>query len=216
MKNFFLIICFLLLNTSVFATHWLTYYVYHETEYVQGPWTKYNELNERQTTYLEAVHYEDLFGTVPEEFVMRVISRLREKKPESYQWDYETTVEDITVNIIPKSNIKEWETVKNELTATLNFNGYQTVKFVFEDSTTTLTIDDVNIPYFDLVLDNDSIVGTVETAQVDTVFIDRPTDTNMEEQPEKEVAFPLLLIISGMFNIILLVTLIVRDRRRQQ
>ena len=122
MKSF-ISIALLVLCSGAGATHRLTYYVYYETSYAQGPWSRTGILDHSDYRYLKAEAYEDLFGTVREELVLKMLSRLKEKKPDLYSWDYELTLEGNVVTLTTTDNISNLETVKNEVTAQQFYRG---------------------------------------------------------------------------------------------
>lgn len=150
MRLLFILLAFIM-GRHVHATHTLTYYVYVETEYTQGPWTRANLLEGSQYRYLAAEVHEDLFGSEPTDLVNKLLSRLKEKKPEIYNWSYELIIQGDTVLITPKDQIKNIETVKNEITATLLFNSFKAVMIKINEQTQVLTLNDLSVPYFDLV-----------------------------------------------------------------
>ena len=94
------------ISLNIRATHTLTYYVYVETEYTQGPWTRANLIDAWQYRYLAAEVHEDLFGSEATDLVNKLLSRLKEKKPEIYNWSYELTIQGDSVFITPKQTIK--------------------------------------------------------------------------------------------------------------
>ncbi|HET8964024.1 MAG TPA: hypothetical protein VFM99_09015, partial [Chitinophagales bacterium] len=109
----------LIVSINANATHTLTYYVYYESEYVQGPWSRADDLINSNYKYLTPVKYNDAFGTVIAELVNKMLSRLKENNPEVYNWTYSLNVNGDTVIFSPNKKITHWETVKNEITATL-------------------------------------------------------------------------------------------------
>ena len=171
----------LILALNVGATHWITYYVYHETAYVQGPWLRTNILNQSDYRYLNAELHEGLFGTVESDLVDALFSKLKENKPEVYNWKYDLAFEGDTVLFTSKSIIQSQETVKNELTATLIFNHFKAVTFNFNGKTETWTLAELTIPYFDLIAQEstpevirDTIIITEQATPIDVVNSDKP------------------------------------------
>lgn len=150
MRLLFILLTFII-SRHVHATHTLTYYIYVETEYTQGPWTRANLLDASQYRYLAAQVHEDLLGSEPTDLVNKLLSRLKENKPEIYNWSYELTIEGDSVFITPKETVKNMETVKNEITATLLFNNFKAVSINMNGRSQLLTINDLTLPYFDLV-----------------------------------------------------------------
>lgn len=190
----FLTILTLTISLNSFATEWLTYYVYFETEYSQGTWTRTNILEQSNYKYLTVEAYEDLFGSEDEQLVDKFLSRLKTKKPDLYKWKYNLTFKGDTVVITTKEKPENIATIKNEITATLTFNNFKAVTFNFGDNSETLTNKDLTLPYFDLV--SKHITQTTETTE-----IQQPSERNQTVQPT-ETKNPLTpwLIISIIFN----------------
>ncbi|MEQ9216957.1 MAG: hypothetical protein RLO17_02875 [Cyclobacteriaceae bacterium] len=212
----------LILSFFAYATHQLTYYVYYETSYAQGPWSRVDLLNQSGYQYLKAEAYNDLFGTIPDELVHKMLSRLKEKKPSYYNWTFDISLAGDSVTIASKETIANQETIKNEITATCTLNGFNTVTFNFPDQLETWTLDDLTLPYFDLVnsqltkssksTPTDRVIekrkgDTVVVTVVDTVrYIDssRYADTKplpLSEAQNEEDAWITLLLISAVLNV---------------
>lgn len=166
MKSIFTIFTFII-SLNVYATHWLTYFVYFEDDYVQGPWTRADELKSSDYKYLSVETYEDLFGSEEADFVNKVVSKLKEKKPELYSWTYDLSFENNRVIFSMNNPPENLETIKNEVTASFIFNNYEAVVFNIGNQSDTLTIKDLTIPYFDLVSKQiTSVNQTQENASV--------------------------------------------------
>jgi len=57
-------ILFLTIGQNSFASDWAWYYIYVQTEYIQGPWTRADVLNKSGSyKYLHPKQYEELFGS---------------------------------------------------------------------------------------------------------------------------------------------------------
>ena len=189
----FLTILTLTISLNSFATEWLTYYVYFETEYPQGTWTRTDVLEQSNYKYLTVEVYEDLFGSEDEQLVSKFLSRLKNKKPDLYKWTYDLNFQGDTVVITTKEQPKNIETIKNEITATLTFNNFKAVTFNFGDNSETLTNNDLTLPYFDLV--------SKQITQTETTKIQQPIGQNQKnEQPETKNPLTTWLIISIIFN----------------
>lgn len=156
MKTFLTILTlFFYLNAN--ATTDRTYFVYFEKLYIQG--SVIDDNTGCYDYYLEPKSFNYIYGT-DDELINKIISRLRKDKPEVYDWTYSLTMkietkdgdtyQTNTVIIKPKKKIKDWTTVKNEITASLIFSGYEVI-FDFGNTKKTLTLDDLTLPYFDLV-----------------------------------------------------------------
>lgn len=166
-KIIFIIACLSLLN-SVYATHSLKYYVYFETEYYQGPWKSQNKLKINQK-YLEPIAFVDNFGTVPEQLVDKIISRLKEKSPNDYNWNYKLTIQSDTVLLLSETNIAENEKLLNELVSSLYFNGFSSIIFQSGGIENNMSLSDLTIPYFDL------------TAETELNRIEEKKDTSLKQ-----------------------------------
>jgi hypothetical protein len=138
------------------ATNWNWYYVYVETEYIQGTWTEFTKLEQTDFKYLEAKQYSDLFGSDPEDLVHKLFARLKEKKPEIYDFQYQLDIQEDTVTLISQTLLKDKLTLMNEITATLVFNSFKAVKFNFPQTKETWTLATLTLPYFELSLDEKS------------------------------------------------------------
>jgi len=204
----FLTILTLTINLNSFATEWLTYYVYFETEYSQGTWTRTDILEQSKYKYLTVEAYEDLFGSEEAQLINKLLSRLKDKKPDLYNWTYNLNVQSDTVVITTKEQVKNIETIKNEITATLTFNNFKAVTFNFGDNSETLTINDLTVPYFDLISKQ-----TIPTT--DRTKIQEPMNQNQTVVPT-ETKNPLTtwLIISIIFNFGLVGLLMIRKLKK--
>jgi len=141
----------LIISMRAGATHWLTYYIYLETEYVQGPWARTNLLARSDYKYLAPKVYEDLFGTMKEDLAEKFMDRLREEKPEVYDWDFQLSLHGDTVWLEYEAGIDHLETVMNEVTATMIMNSFDAVCFKDPDGAMTYALTDLTLPLFDLV-----------------------------------------------------------------
>lgn len=184
----------LTISLNSFATEWLTYYVYFETEYSQGTWKRTDILEQSNYKYLTVEVYEDLFGSTDEQLVQKFLSRLKDKKPDLYKWTYDLTFQGDTVVITAKEQPQNVETIKNEITATLTFNNFKAVTFNFGDNSETLTNNDLTLPYFDLV-------SKQKKQTTDTTKIQEPIGQSQTvESTETRNPLKTWLIISIIFN----------------
>lgn len=207
-----LTILILIMSLSAGGTHWLTYYVYYETEYMQGPWTRTDLLKESGYKFLASEAFEDLFGSEDKELVNQMLHRLKNKKPEIYNWNYDITFQGDTVILKTKEKIEKIETVKNEITATLTLNNFKAVTFHFTDQQETWTINDLTLPYLDLVTGRSKThepsekPGRIDAkAQVDKVQTNGAPDKERDSTP--------WLVISGILNIGLIGLLIMKRKK---
>jgi len=211
-----LTILFLSTIYSASATHWMTYYVYVETEYIQGTWTRTDILEKSDYKYLAPHIFQDLFGTEDIGLITTMLSKLKEKNPDDYKWTYELSVQGDTVILTTNETITELTTVKNEITATITLNNFKAVTFRIGDTEQTLTIEDLTLPYLDLV---EPGTKTVEPQQVIAVETDTPetqetVEVTVTQEMPNEVRNPLTiwLIISGLLNIVL-IGLIIKNKK---
>jgi hypothetical protein len=211
MVKAFLIIPVLMLSMEAGATHWLTYYVYLETEYLQGPWNRAGLLSKSGYRYLSPKQFEDLFGTESCDLAEKMLSRLSEENPDDYNWEYMLSCQADTVILEPLGEVQNRITVINEVTATMVLNSFKAVCFRFGDHTVTCSLKDLTLPYLDLV-------APVNTAQKD----ERGTcDSGAEDTAAQEVNDPARgnrwltwLILSLVLNLALSVYLIIKSRFR--
>jgi hypothetical protein len=158
-----LIVVVFLTSLNAQATHWLTYYIYLETEYIQGPWQRIDILEESNYKYLAPKAYENLFGSIPNDMVKTMIENLRENKPNIYNWNYEIDVHGDSVILIVNDKIAHYVTIKNEITATLTLNGFSGVTFRTPNQVETMTLDDLTLPYFDLIIAEKRVQKDLDT-----------------------------------------------------
>lgn len=151
LTKYFITFLFLIFSIKSQAAHWFTYYIYFETEYIQGPWSKTHLLNQSNYKYLTVEKHNQLLGTEDEDLVETLISTLREIKPDLYNWEYDLKINKNTVEITASQIVENIETVKNELIATILFNNFETLKFNYNGKSEILTLNDLTLPYFDLV-----------------------------------------------------------------
>ena len=200
----------LIISLSANATNWVTYYVYFETEYMQGTWTRADILENSEYKYLAPEVFEDLFGSGDEGLINKMMSRLKEKKPKTYDWSYDLTIQNDTVILMLKGKIKQLATVKNEITATLTLNDFKAVTFDFGDTQETLTLADLTLPYFDLI-ENKKEKIKVEAVTTDKTEKEKRTETiQTKEKPVNLITIS--LIISGILNFGLILLIFKRKK----
>lgn len=195
------IILFCFLNLNAFATHYLSYYVYVQKEYVQGPWKRIDLLNSQDYKYLEPHFHEDLLGTLDEDLIHTLLGHLKALNPEFYNWEYEVEVVEDTVYIKAEAQMAQFETVKNEVIATLTLNGFNSVCFSEFPIPNTYTLEDVSIPYFDLTK-NGIPSKSIKMQPNNQLEIYKEDKTNKETE---QVSFWLVtsLIMNAIFFIVL-------------
>jgi len=198
-KTFTILALILALNAN--ATNWLTYYVYHETEYIQGPWSRIDILEKSDYKYLSPQAYEDLLGSERIDLVNKIFFHLKEQKPEVYTWDYELSLYGDTVIFSTEEVIEHIEIIKNELTASLTLNGFEAVVFQIGNKKETMTIFDLTLPYFDLVNSKNSELLTV---QKKTVEVKSEILNDNQENPLTIWLIILSITIIGLLGFIII------------
>ena len=192
------------------ATHWLTYYVYFETEYTQGSWSRIDILEKSGYKYLAPMAFEGLFGSEDSELVNTMMSKLKEKSPNVYNWTYDLVIQNDTVILSPKGHISRIGTVKNEIISTLILNNFKAVIFNYENIQETYSLEDLTLPFFDLVEveKKNKIIDKQESASA----IDNQNST--EQQQEKYSYLIIGLILSFVLNIGLIILMRVKTRNK--
>ena len=193
----------LLLALNANATNWLNYYIYHETEYIQGPWSRIDILEKSDYKYLAAQAYEDLLGSERIDLVKKILLHLKEQKPKVYTWDYELSLHGDTIILSTEELIEHIGTIKNELTASLTLNGFEAVVFQIGNKKETMTIFDLTLPYFDLVVTHENSNLILEQKKTKEVSPESRSDN--QENP-----FTIWLIVLGLIIIGLLGFIIIR------
>lgn len=205
------VVLFLMMWSYAGAAHWMTYYVYHEAYYEQGPWSRTDLLRKSGFRYLAAEKHEDLFGTESVQLIRKMLSRLQDQKPELYDWDYDLEIKNDTAIIVPAENVEAVETIKNEIIATLGVNGFKVVKFGMPGEEGIWTFQDLTLPFLDLVNPPETTESGLQTPENHL----RDSTDRQQEQMKEDVSpeendqssFPVLLFASALLNVILLVFL---------
>lgn len=210
----FLIVTFLLLTFNAGATHLGQFYVYHEMEYIQGPWSASNYFNNTGNyCYLQAIFHEEYFGTEPAQLAQEIVRLLKADKPDLYSAIQKVEVDDMVVVVsLPETEVLS-QTVKNELITSMmmnNFSGVRLSQGIDNNNVTMWTMQDVTLPYFDLFLPTTQI----ETEQPDSNQISQQqhqvdVQVEMQEQKQKNIR-PLWLYISLSFNLLLIILLVIK------
>ena len=221
----FLILVVALVAIEAQASHWMTYYIYTEKEYVQGPWSRDALLQQSASRYLEPKAYEDLMGSEPEDFVHLLLKRLKQNNYEGYRWSYDLTLTGDIITIIPLEPIANLETVKNEITVTALLNNFEAVVFKRQFQTDTLALADVTVPFFDLVKPQTKVEQPQNIAEELALPPSIEKTLPTEKQPfgkqtsdEKVTglngsATNWLILLMGL-NLLLLLVLLFRRKRR--
>lgn len=210
MKRVLIFLFFLTIAFNSRASHLITYYVYHEVSYPQGPWTKTDLLEESGYTYLAAEKHEDMLGTTEEELVKKILSRLQDQKPETYNWSSDLNFEEDTVVISTGEPIEGFETATNEITASLIFNGFKAVKFKQAEESKTFTLEDISLPYLDLI----APPGKSETKEIEeTEGTKENTDQEETVAENNDSRWNGWLIASVLVNLGLILLLVLKRRK---
>jgi hypothetical protein len=220
MRRILTILLFLTIGQNCFATDWAWYYIYVQTDYMQGPWTRTDVLNKSGSyKYLHPKQYEELFGSERIDLVNAIFSHLRKEteNPKLYKFKYSLSLLSDTVVIQTKEAIVDLNAIKNELTASFTLNNFIAVKIIQPDKTTLYQLKDISIPYMDLVFPADSILKTntetlvkTESTKNDTLTSDPMMKTSTSKKTENKIQ--IWLIISIIINLMLTV-LFVRKKK---
>lgn len=213
MKKLLLFIFSISLSQQIYATHLLNLYVYTETEYIQGPWSGSILLDELgDYRFLQAVAFDDYFGTVRLEIVEALIDKLRELKPENYTWDGTFELSGNTVIIHPEIGFIESETIINELTATYTNNGFNSVRIDFNGKSRVFTKNDISIPYLGLIVPKEIGIEEIST-NADSLTTTEPALVKNKEGGRSEFTFKTLFYASVILNILLAGFLLLRKKK---
>lgn len=208
---FFLLFFFIVAQKSV-ATEWLTYYVYVQKEYLQGPWKRADLLGQDSYAYLHAQQYEELFGSEPVSLANAILKHLREETPERYTFQSTLVATGDTVVIQTRDTITDFEAVRNELVASLLLNNFSTVKIIQPGSAAFYGLQDISVPYMDLVFPSGRevpLMQSPDSLQSDINTSARQSPPAAGKSPGNKLS--LWLILSVIINI-LLVVLLLRKR----
>ena len=215
MKRILPILFFLTIAQNCFATEWAWYYVYVQTEYVQGPWTRTTVFDKFENyKYLSAKPCEDLFGSESIDMVTAILGHLQKESehPALYKFKYDLSVVADTVVIKTGGAIPDFNEIKNELIASFTLNSFAAVRFIQGGKTTMYKLEDISIPYMDLVAGaREQSVTTEKRAEVEIQQTDTATITTRPQvSRDKDQGNPLFfwLILSAIINLLLIVLLV--------
>lgn len=207
MKRYLIFLAFLFFKISANATETLTYFVYVQSDYLQGPWLRAESLYSlSQNQYLYPIRYDELFGTVPEQMTDAILNHLVLANPDRYTFGPHATIEGDTIVITTTSNITDSAEVKNELVTSYHFNGYPVLKLIEPGATRIYTLEDVSVPYFDL-----NHFSTIDTANSNTGTIPS-CEVCATPNESKEKNKMIWLILSTILNIGLLILIFLRRK----
>lgn len=195
MKRIGLTLFLLVIAFSLKATQNLTYFVYVESQFLQGYWKDGGEVSKSGNKFLYPYRYTDLFGTVKKDFYNKLLERLNEHhdfytavsldsntlKRVGYREFYDT----LNFAVQPELTDAQIKTVKNELIATvLSAGESQAIRLKFykngePQKSSIYDYSDLDYPVFDLVRmkkGRPPVTRIVEKQTRDTVYQTR-TDT---------------------------------------
>lgn len=206
--------CILLVSSiSVYATNWLSYYVYYETTYMQGTWSRSELLKEYNYKYLAPVACEGLFGPLDKGLVTAMLDSLQKRSPHVYTWHYSLDIQNDTVKIRTSEPVANVSQVQNEITATLTLNSFKVVIFELNDTKVILTFHDLTLPILDLVGVEKSrerkSPQTLKETSDPLVMPKYDLKLVMKEEP----SMVNWLVFSGVINLVLLGLLYVKGRK---
>ncbi len=223
-----------LLSLSCSATEWCNYYVYVESEYMQGPWTREDVIFKySHGKYLHPVLCEDLFGSDKTELIIAVLGHLKKESENRYNFKYTVAEMGDTAFIQTKDPIPGFESIRNELIASLLLNNYKVLLIKQAGIEHTYVFSDLGLPFMDLCLPPKASAttspGPVQTS--DAIEQKKPLkeaanhpDTLKTKNPESEeiknsqAISPdrIWLFISIAVNLFLILILIVRQNKQSK
>lgn len=203
MKRIGLTLFLLVFAFSLKATQNLTYFVYVESQFLQGYWKDADEVYNSGNKFLYPHSYTDLFGTVKKDFYNKLLERLNEHhdfytavsldsntlKKVGYKEFYDT----LNFAVQPELTADQIKTVKNELTTTvLSAGECQAIRLKFyqngqPEKSRLYDYSDLDYPVFDLVnmkRGRQRVTRVVEKHVRDTIYKTR-TDT-VKQEKEKD------------------------------
>jgi hypothetical protein len=214
MKRILAILLFVIAGQKSFATDWAWYYIYVQTDYIQGPWTRMDVLDKSGSyTYLHPKQFEELFGTESIDLANAIFSHLQKESPKRYTFNSALSLLSDTVVIQVKDSIPDFDAVKNELTASYTLNNFPAVKIVQGGKTDVYTLRDVSVPYMDLIFP--AYAETDTLSQKDTVSAISIPEVPIEQEPQSENKIPAWLILSAIINVILIILLLRKVKKEE-
>jgi len=202
------------IGQKCFATEWATYYVYIQTEYVQGPWSRTDLLNQSGSyIYLDPKEVEDLLGSDNDQLASAILSHLQKATPERYKFKSSLSTLADTVIITTKDSIADFDAVKNELVASFTLNSYNMVKIIQKGKVQSFQLKDISVPYMDLVFH--PLIQPKAAISKDTITSDSshiaPTTLTAKNVQTKNTFF-IWLSISALLNLIFILLLIKKKK----
>lgn len=207
MRRLLIIFFLTTIGQTAFATDWFWYYIYVQTEYIQGPWTRTNILDKSGSyTYLQPKQFEELFSISGDgqDIAEAIFTHLKKETPSRYKFSYILSISKDTVIIKTKDTIADFDAVKNELTASFTLNNFHAVKIIQRNKTNLFVIEDITVPYMDLVFPVSATTKAnqpLDSLQKDTLISTHKSETKTQEEPRNKVS--VWLIISLIINLVL-------------
>lgn len=214
-KRFLLIITLSIVGHTALATEWLTYYVYIQKQYLQGPWTRASLMDTTGNyDYLHPKEIVELFGWDEngQYLAEAIMHNLKEETPPRYSFQYNLFIKGDTAVIQTNDSIKEYEAVKNECTASFLMNKFKVLNIIHQGISQMYTMSDITVPYMDLIVPTPPTRST----SLEQPLNHEPDLSEPSKENQKESTFNLWLIISVVINIILFVILLLRRKRSQE
>jgi len=211
MWNTLTILIFFIFGQHCYATNEGWFYIYKETEYPQGPWTRTNILEQSGSyKYLEPKQFEELLGSEKNQLANSIFFHLQKEteSPNLYKFKNSLSVSFDTVILQSNEIITDFEKIKNELVASFTLNNFTAIKVIQGKTIRIYKLSDITIPYMDLVYySNQSLSKNVDNKNDSTsIKMTQKTDNSSKNK------FSTLLILSLGLNIIF-ITFIMLKRK---
>lgn len=216
MRQLFTIIFLLIIGQGAFATEWFTYFIYVQKEYIQGPWIRAGILD-KSGSYLEPKQFDELFSISGDglDIANAILSHLKEETPERYKFEYTLTISRDTIVIKITDTIRDFDAVKNELTASYILNNFGAVKIIQQNRAGIYLLKNVTVPYMDLVLPAQTTAQTQINSGPDNTRNDTSTSARKNQSlpiEKSKASVSIWLMISLAINLLLFI-LLVRQRK---
>jgi hypothetical protein len=214
MKKLFLaILLSFAIGQKSFATEWLTYYIYIQKDYLQGPWTRAELLGKSNYEYLHPKQFEELFGSESISLANAILDHLRAETPERYAFRSTLALSADTVVIQTPDDIEGFDAVKNELAASFILNHFSAVKIIRRGKAALYGLKDITVPYMDLVLPGETAIPPrqkPDSIQAGIQAPAKPVQAIPQEKTGNKIA-P-WLILSLLVNLVVAILLLRRKK----
>ena len=211
MRNTLTIIIFFIFGQHCYATNEGWFYIYKETEYPQGPWTRTNILEQSGSyKYLEPKQFEELLGSEKNQLANYIFYHLQREteNPKLYKFKNFISISLDTVILQSNEIIPEFEKIKNELVASFTLNNFTALKVIQGKTTRIYKLSDITIPYMDLVYYSNQSLSKNDDRKTDS------TSINMTQRTDSfgKNKFLTLLILSFGLNIIFITFILLKRK----